>query len=66
MTVVTFVDDVYPHCIGDVVDLSAEELKAIDATVSKRGIKGYETAKGESVEKAAKPEAKTETKTEKK
>lgn len=66
MTVVTFVDDVYPHCIGDVVDLSAEELKAIDATVSRRGIKGYDTAKGESVEKAAKPEAKAETKTEKK
>lgn len=66
MTVVTFVDDVYPHCNGDMVDLSAEELKAIDATVSKRGIKGYETAKGESVEESATPKAKTETKTEKK
>lgn len=45
MTVVTFVADVYPYCKGDVMDLSKDELKLVDAVATERDITAYE--KGE-------------------
>jgi hypothetical protein len=38
---VEFVDDMYPHCKGDVVEISTDEKKAFDKTIEARGINGY-------------------------
>lgn len=46
MAVVEFVADVYPYCKGDVMDLSADELKKVDATAKRRDITAYKAVKG--------------------
>lgn len=45
---VTFIDDVYPYCLGDVVVLNDEELKQVDKVAKARKRKVYDDgAKGE-------------------
>lgn len=45
---VTFIADVYPYCVGDVIVLSDEEAKQVDAIAKARKTKVYESgAKGE-------------------
>ena len=41
---VTFVADIYPYCLGDVVVLNDEELKAVDKVAKARKLKAYEVA----------------------
>lgn len=38
MTLVIFNADLFPHCKGDVVEISDEEKKDIDALVKVRGV----------------------------
>lgn len=38
---VTFIEDVYPYCVGDVMVLNDEELKAVDAIAKARKRKVY-------------------------
>lgn len=72
MTVVTFNVDQYPYCKGDMVNLSDDQLKEVDAEAKKRGVKDtYTVEKGaakeaapaepESSEEVKEPETKTET-----
>lgn len=67
MPVIEFVADVYPHCKGDVVELSDSELKAVDAAAERRGIEAYTKVAAKTEAKAVdKAEVKAETKTTKK
>lgn len=50
MTVVTFNEDIYPYCKGDVVELSADAKKAVDATAKLRGINSPYTKGAKSAE----------------
>lgn len=40
MTVVIFNVDQTPYCKGDTINLSEDELKAVDAVAEKRGVNG--------------------------
>lgn len=62
---VEFVDDIYPHCKGDVVKISTEEKKAFDKTIEARGINGYkliDTKPKDAETKTETKEVKTEAK----
>lgn len=45
---VTFIDDVFPYCVGDVIVLNDQELKAVDKIAKARKRKVYtDGARGE-------------------
>ena len=47
---VTFTDDVFPYCVGDVMVLNDDELKAVDAIAKARKHKVYETGAKQEVD----------------
>lgn len=54
MTLVTFNADIYPYCKGDVVNLTAKELSAVDKVAKGRSIeKPYVKASGKVASQAS-------------